>query len=172
MYIRGYTTAEIAIGKTPKFPSATQDEWPALEENTSSPVIAQHLNHLNAISAARKAYTEADLSSKLRKALKHPVRPYSDIIYWQNNTVYDKLPHENRWQGPAIVIGQDNKVAIVKHGNIIRCVHPCNLQLKTPEHIIVGKENEIWSKATSLNTENNQQNITITTNKSENNDDE
>ena len=36
----------------------------------------------------------------------------------------------------------------------------------------MGNKNEIWSKATSLNTENNQQNITITTNKSENNDDE
>ena len=56
----------------------TQDELPALEGNTSSAVIAQHLN---AISAARKAYIEADLSFKLRKALKHPVRPYSDIIY-------------------------------------------------------------------------------------------
>ena len=78
MYIRGYTPAQIAIGKTPKFPSVTQDELPALEGNTRSAVIAQHLN---AISAARKAYIEADLSFKLRKALKHPVRPYSDIIY-------------------------------------------------------------------------------------------
>ena len=78
MYIRGYTPAQIAIGKTPKFPSVTQDELPALEGNTSSAVIAQHLN---AISAARKAYIEADLSSKLRKALRHPVRPYSGIIY-------------------------------------------------------------------------------------------
>ena len=47
----------------------------------------------------------------------------------------------------------------------IRCVHPCNLQLKTLEEIIVSKENEIGSKATSLNTESNQQNITIPTNK-------
>ena len=78
MYILGYTPAQIANGKTPKFPSVTQDELPALEGNTSSAVIAQHLN---AISAARKAYIEADLSFKLRKALKHPVRPYSDIIY-------------------------------------------------------------------------------------------
>ena len=80
--------------------------------------------------------------------------------------------HENRWQGPAIVIGQDNKIVIVKHGNIIRRVHPCNLRLKTPKEIIGGTENEIGSKATSLNTENNQQNITIATNKLENNDDE
>ena len=80
--------------------------------------------------------------------------------------------HENRWQGPAIVIGQDNKIVIVKHGNIISRVHPCNLRLKTPEEIIGGTENEIGPKATSLNTENNQQNITIATNKLENNDDE
>ena len=73
---------------------------------------------------------------------------------------------------PAIVIGQDNKIVIVKHGNIIRRVHPCNLRLKTPKEIIGGTENEIGSKATSLNTENNQQNITIATNKLENNDDE
>ena len=54
----------------------------------------------------------------------------------------------------------------------IRCVHPCNLQLKTLEEIIVSKENEIGSKATSLNTESNQQNITIPTNKSENDDEQ
>ena len=169
MYIRGYNPAQIVIGKNPKFPSATQDELSALEENTSSPIIAQQLN---AISAARKSYIEADLSSKLRKALKHPVRPYSDIIYRQNDTVYCKLPHENRWQGSAIVIEQDNKIVIVKHGNIIRRVHPCNLQLKTPEKIIARKENEMGSKATSLDTESNQQNIIIPANKSENNDDE
>ena len=169
MYIQGYNPAQIVIGKNPKFPSVTQDELSALEENTRSPIIAQQLN---AISAARKSYIEVDLSSKLRKALKHPVSPYSDIIYRQNDTVYRKLPHKNRWQGSAIVIEQDNKIVIVKHGNIIRRVHPCNLQLKTPKEIIVRKENEMGSKATSLNTESNQQNIIIPTNKSENNDDE
>ena len=88
----------------------------------------------------KKHILEVDLSSKLRKALKHPVRPYSDIIYRQNDTVYYKLPHENRWQESAIVNGQDNKIVIVKHGNIIHHVHPCNLQLKTPEEIIAIKE--------------------------------
>ena len=68
----------LLLAKPPKFPSVTQDELPALEGNISSAVIAQHLN---AISAARKAYIEADPSFKLQKALKHPVRPYSDIIY-------------------------------------------------------------------------------------------
>ena len=52
VYSRIYP-AQIAIGKTPKFPSATQDELSALDENTSSPIIAQHLN---AISAVQKAY--------------------------------------------------------------------------------------------------------------------
>ena len=69
-------------------------------------------------------------------------------------------------------MGQDYKIVIVKHGNTIPRVHPCNLRLKTPEEIIGGTENEIVSKATSLNTENNEQNITIPTNKLENNDDE
>ena len=83
------------------------------------------------------------------------------------------MPHENKWQGRAIVIRQGKKVVIVKHGNIIRSAHPCNLQLKTPEEIIVGKENEIGSKATFFEYKTlNQQNITIPTNKSENNDDE
>lgn len=51
----------MAIGKNPTLPSSSQDDLPALEGHTSSPVIAQHLN---VIAVARQAFLEADLSLK------------------------------------------------------------------------------------------------------------
>ena len=106
VYSRIYPSSD-RYWEKPKISISGTDELPALEENTSSPIIAQHLN---AISAARKAYIEADLSSKLPKALRHPVRPYSDIIYRQNDTVYYKLPHENRWQGQPLSLDRTIKL--------------------------------------------------------------
>lgn len=129
----------MAIGKNPTLPSSSQDDLPALEGHTSSPVIAQHLN---VITVARQAFLEADLSLKLRGALKHRVRLYSDAVQQQNDIVFYKLPGENRWQGPAVIIGQGKKAVIVKHGSTMRRVHPFNLQLKDKGEIIVSAVND------------------------------
>ena len=48
MHIDGFTVAEIAISRNRKFPSS-QDDLPALEGHTLSPVIAQHLNATAAV---------------------------------------------------------------------------------------------------------------------------
>ena len=126
MFINGFTPAQLAIGQNPKLPSALHDEQPALEGVTTSPIIAEHLN---AIATARKAFAQAEISSKLRKALKHPVREYADIFYQPGDSVYYKLPDDRRWQGPATVIGADGKVVMIRHGSVLRRVHPCRLQM-------------------------------------------
>ena len=129
MYIHGFTPAQLALGQNPKLPSVLHDELPALEGTTSSPIIAQHLN---AIANARKAFAQAEISSKLRKALKHPIREYSDVVYQSGDKVFYKLPGDQRWQGEATVIGVDGKVVLVRHGSVIRRVHLCRLQLVSP----------------------------------------
>ena len=139
MYVRGFTPAQLAIGQNPKLPSTFHDDLPALEGVTTSSVIAEHLN---TIATARKAFVQAEISAKLRKALKHPVRPYADIIYKQGDQCFYKLPNERRWQGPATVVGVDGKVILIKHGSVLRRVHPCNLQLLTKTGDTIGNSAE------------------------------
>ena len=85
---------------------------------------------------------QTDLSSKLCRALKHAVRSYSAAVYHQIGTFLYKLPGENRWQGPAVIIGQEKKAVIVKHGSIIGRENPCNLQLKDNGKIIASAVND------------------------------
>jgi len=149
MFVHGFTPAQLAIGRNPRLPSAISDEPPALEGSTSSSVIAEHLN---AIATARKAFIQAQTSAKLRKALNHPVREYADVKYQTGDNVYYKLPDDRRWQGPATVIGADGKVIMLRHGSVIRRVHPCRLQL------VNGTSNDKLSNET-VNTSNEDETI-------------
>ena len=128
MFVHGFTPAQLAIGQNPRLPSALHDDLPALEGVTTSPTIA---THLNAIASARKAFIHAETSSKLRKALQHPIREYCDRVYQYGDHVFYKLPDDRRWQGPATVIGVDGKVVMLRHGSVVRRVHPCRLQYTT-----------------------------------------
>ena len=125
MYAHGFTPAQLAIGQNPRLPSALSDGLPALEGETTSPVIAEHLN---TIASARRAFASAQTSAKLKRALRKPIRSYCDAIYNHGGNVFHKLPDQRRWQGPAAVIGCDGKVVLIRHGSIYRRVHPCRLQ--------------------------------------------
>ena len=125
MYVHGFTPAQLAIGQNPRLPSALSDGLPALEGETTSPVIAEHLN---AIASARKAFASAQTSAKLKRALRKPIRSYCDAIYNHGDNVFYKLPDQRWWQGPAAVIGRDGKVVLIRHGSIYRRVYPCRLQ--------------------------------------------
>ena len=129
MYVNGFTPAQLVFGQAPRLPSAFSDDLPALEGATTSSVVA---DHLNALAGARKAFASAENSAKLKKALLKPVRGYCDIIFKGGDQVYYKLPMENRWQGPAVVIGQDGKVVQIRYGNALRSVHPCRLGNSSP----------------------------------------
>ena len=72
---------------------------------------------------ARKAFAQTEISSKLLKALKHPVREYTNIFYQPGNSVYYKLPDD---QGGSCY--SDDKVVIICHGSVLQRVHPCRLQ--------------------------------------------
>ena len=125
MYVKGFIPSQLSIGQNPRLPSAFNDQLPALSESTTNPVVAEYLQNL---SCARKAFVLAENSAKLRKALQKPVRSSCDAIYSTGDQVFYKLLKEKRWQGPATVIGQDSRVILLRHGSILRRVHPCRLQ--------------------------------------------
>ena len=98
LYVRAFTPAQLATGQNPKLPSTFHNSLPALEGYTTSSIIAKNLI---AIAAARKTFAHAETSAKVRKALRHPVRQYCDVVFKPNGNVFYKLPTDRRWQGPA-----------------------------------------------------------------------
>ena len=76
--VYGYSPNQLVFGHNPNFPSCLNDKLPALEGTTSSEVVVKSLNALH---AARKAFVENEASQKLRRALRHKIRPITKFIY-------------------------------------------------------------------------------------------
>ena len=90
---------------------------PALKGTNSSEVVAKNLNALH---AARKAFIENEASEKLRRALRHKLRP----ITTTGDKVFYKCVNLKEWKEPAAVTGKDDL-----HGGIFVRIHPCSLRL-------------------------------------------
>ena len=86
-------------------------------------------SNINALHSARQQYIKSESSEKIRRALRHNVRPSGDVKYFTGDIVYYKRQAEQKWRGPGTVIGQDGQQVLVKHASSYVRVHPCNLQL-------------------------------------------
>lgn len=69
--VHGYSPYQLVFGRNPNIPSALTDQPPALEGTTTSEVVR---NHINALYSARQAFTKAESSEKIRRALRKQVR--------------------------------------------------------------------------------------------------
>ena len=98
------------------------DKAPAQEGTTIREVFAEHLN---ALYSAKRAFIQAESSERIRPAMRHQIRP-SGEMFKPGDTVYYKRDDCHRWRGPGKIIGQDQKVVFVRHGNIYVRVSPCN----------------------------------------------
>ena len=110
--VEGFSPYQLVYGRNPKIPSILNDDPPALEGTTTCEVFAKHLNTLH---AGRKAFLQAESSNRIRRALKHNIRPVENN-FENGDNVYYKRENSNKWKGPGKVIGQDGKVVIIKHG--------------------------------------------------------
>lgn len=115
----GYSSHQLVYTENPNLPSVLVDKPPALEGTTTSENIAKHINALH---AARKAFTEAECSERIRRALRKNLRPVLDD-YRTGDKVYYKRLQSKEWKGPGTVIGQDGMVVFVKHGGTYVRVH-------------------------------------------------
>ena len=120
----GYSPNQLVFGRNPNLPSFLNDKLPALEGVSISEVVA---NNLNAMHAARKAFIENESSEKLRRAVRHQIRPAVAQTYQNGDLVLFKRNESQRWQGPGAVIGWESKQVLVKHGGTYIRVHPCRL---------------------------------------------
>ena len=66
----GISPYQLVFGNNPNFPSTLTDELPALEGITRSKTVGEHVASLH---ATRKAFTEAESSEKIGRALRKQV---------------------------------------------------------------------------------------------------
>ena len=85
--VYGYNPNQLVFGKSLSFPAVFNNDPPALESSTASEVIAEHLNALH---AARKTYIASESCEKLRRAMKHRVRPATSLVYQTGDFVFYK----------------------------------------------------------------------------------
>ena len=91
------------LGRNVNLPTVLSDKLPALEGQTESPTVAEHLSSLH---LARKSFIMAESSEKIRRALRKQTRQ-TGAVYTTGDEVYYKRSDNNKWKGPAKVIGQD-----------------------------------------------------------------
>ena len=156
--VYGFSPYQLVFGKTPNIPSILSDKIPALEGMTTTQVIADHLNTLT---AARKAFVEAEASGKLKRALARKTRPATSLIFQTGDKVYYKRNESDKWKGPATVIGQEKCQVFINHGGTYVRVNPCHLihinnegkDIKETENEDKEKKTEKYKKATEIDEE-------------------
>ena len=126
--VYGQSPNQLVFGRNPNYPNVLSNYLPALEGRSISEIVA---SNLNAMHSARRNFIEMESKDKIRRALKHQVRPSSNIEYSNGDKVYYKRLAFKEWLGPAVVvIGQEVQQVIIKHGSTPIRVHPCKLKLK------------------------------------------
>ena len=69
-----------------------------MEEIPKSHIVR---DNLKAISAARKAFIEAENSETIKRALKHNIRPSCHNKFFTGDQVFYKRNDSKRWKGPG-----------------------------------------------------------------------
>ena len=104
----------------------SENKLPALEDVTSSVLVA---SHLNALHSARRRFIETETYQKLRRVLKHKTRTAPSLKYQTGDQVYYKKKDSGYWKGSGTIVGYDNEQVFVRHGGTYNQVSPSNLQL-------------------------------------------
>ena len=153
----GFTPYQLAIGMNPILPNNINSKLPALEGITNSEVISKQLQLMH---DSRKAFTLAESSERLRRALRSNVRTYTENEIDVGSSVYFKRKDSDRWRGPAKVIGKDGKNLILKHGGFTNTVHLCRVVTVSDAEEMSNEvvEEPTVANATSMNCRNSSQN--------------
>ena len=120
----GHSPNERVFGRNINLPNVLTDALPALEPTQSSQTVKKNLE---AMHAARQNYIKAESSEKIRRALRHKVRTYSNNHFEKGEKVFYKRNGYKGWKGPATVIGEEGKIVLIRHGSAYYRCHPCHL---------------------------------------------
>ena len=129
----GFSPFQLVYGYAPRLPSVFVNAPPALECETTSHFVAQHLKTLH---EARKLFTGADCSTRiklaLQKQLRHDVGPFStgEKVFYKRES--------DKWKGPGVIIGQDGAVVFVRHGGAVVKVHRTRLRDVQNDRVVLS----------------------------------
>ena len=119
----GFSPNQLVFGRNPNYPSLLYDDLPALEKSSPSKLVC---DNLNALYSNQSEFFQKVACEKLRRAMLYKVRPTGEHFV-NGDQVFYRRSNDRKWQGPATVIGQENKQILVKHGGVYYRCHSCNL---------------------------------------------
>ena len=123
--VAGFSPNQLMFGTQTYLPNVLNSSPPALENETSSKVVASHINAMN---ASRRMFLSCESSNRIMKALKKPLRTYTAPVTF-GSKVYYKAVGSDKWKGPATVIGQDSTVVFLRQGSFVTRVHQSRISL-------------------------------------------
>ena len=142
----GFSSTSIWKKNLPNF---LTDKVPALEESTTSFVLAEHLNVLD---TARQAFIQSESDERIIRALRTKIRTNEKKIE-HGDKVFYKRNGELRWLGPGKVLAQDGKVIFVRHGGSLVRVSANRQGNMTRKKMKKEKmRNELSNKDITINT--------------------
>ena len=122
--VHGFSPAQLTFGQNPQLPNVLTDKPPALEEKEVSEIVRENLE---AMRAARQAFIKAESNEKIKRALRHNIRPSAKNIFLQGDIVFYKRSDSREWRGPGKVIGSESSTILIKHGSQYVRVHVCRV---------------------------------------------
>ena len=135
----GFSPNQLVFRRNPNLPSVLVYDPPALEGTSCSQMIADNLNTLH---RAREAFIQQEASEKIRRALRHQIRPSGDLKFVCGDIAYNKRNDSSKWKGPGTVLGQEGQQILFKHGEVYVRAHPCRLSHKVTPEVCQDSEGE------------------------------
>ena len=121
----GFSPNQLVFGYNPSIPNICDRNPVMLEARSNQQIV---VDNMNAMTEARAEFIKNESNERIRRALLHQTRvtDVEDLV--NGDSVYYKRQDDDKWRGPAIVIGRDGKQILVRHGSIYVRVHSCRLQ--------------------------------------------
>ena len=77
----------------------------------------------------REAFIKAEISERMKRTLKHNIRPSVHNKFFTGDIDYYKINCNRKRKGPEKVIGSDGSNILIKHGSQYVRVHTCRVML-------------------------------------------
>ena len=107
----GFSSHQLVFGVNPNLPNVMSAGLPALEDGTTYSEAYARL--IAALHSARTEFIKSENCEKIKRALRHNIRISLQVFTMIGDKVYYKKDGKDVWQGPATVIGQENKVVFI-----------------------------------------------------------
>ena len=124
--VHGFSPAQLVFGQNPSIPTTLNSQLPALESDYSAELVTENMRTLK---VAREAFIKAESSERIKRALRHNIRPSGANRFYTGDLVFYKRNDSRRWRGPGRVIGSESSNVLIKHGSSYVRVHACRVML-------------------------------------------